>query len=166
VKYNIPDAGCTANRHLFVPCDISHTEFVTTRPDSRGIALETTAMPDQRWARLREDVDCGLRRGAWYKTVVRGWTKAQLEVYGMQRTIPLRYLEIVDARPDWWTVVAHAKNASVIPDRWAKGYAVCPRCGFRQLPVGRPATLRCDDCLGVFQVAWSRPYLGARSEGN
>ena len=115
---------------------------------------------------MRQDIDCGLRRGAWYQTVVRGWTEALLEVHGKQRSIPLRYLEIVPMRPDWWTIVSHAGNATVIPERWAKGYAVCPRCSYRQLPIGRPSKLRCDDCNGVFEVAWNKPYLAATSDEN
>jgi hypothetical protein len=123
-------------------------------------------MADQQWARLREDVDCGLRRGAWYQTVARGWTEALLEVHGKQRSVPLRHLELVDVRPNWWTVVSGASNASVIPARWAKGYAVCPQCSFRQLPVGHPSRLRCDDCSGVFDVAWNKPYLSTLGEDN
>ena len=123
-------------------------------------------MTELQWARLRRDVDCGLRRGAWYRTVVRGWTEALLEVHGTRRSVPLRYLELMPERPDWWTVVANASNASVIPERWAKGYAVCPRCSFRQLPIGRPSTMRCDDCLGVFAVGWNKPYLTSSMHDN
>ena len=123
-------------------------------------------MPTPLWARLREDIDCGLRRGAWYETVARGWTEVLLDVHGKRQAVPLRYLEIVSQRPDRWTVVSRASNAAVIPERWAKGYAVCPSCRYRQLPMGRPARLRCDHCHDVFEVAWNQPYLGAISDGN
>ncbi len=123
-------------------------------------------MPGTGWARLRQDVDCGLRRGAWYETVALGRTEALLAVRGQQRFLPLRHLEIVSDRPTDWTVVAQASNAAVIPPRWAKGYAVCPACRHRQLPMGRPPRLRCDDCQGLFDVAWDRPYLGRIADQN
>jgi hypothetical protein len=116
-------------------------------------------MLEQQWARLREDVDCGLRRGAWYRTVVRSWTEVLLEVHGRRKSVPVQYLELEAKRPNSWTVVTNASNAAVIPERWARGYAVCPRCSYRQLPVGQPSSLRCDDCGGVFDVAWDKPYL-------
>ncbi len=117
-------------------------------------------MPVTGWARLRRDVDCGLRRGAWYETMALGRTEALIAVHGQQRFLPLRHLEIVSNPPTHWTIVAHASNATVIPARWAKGYAVCPACRHRQLPMGRPPRLRCDDCQGLFDVAWDHAYLG------
>lgn len=123
-------------------------------------------MPITGWARLSRDVDCGLRRGAWYETVALGRSEALIAVHGQQRFLPLVYLEIVADPPTHWTVVAQATNATVIPARWAKGYAVCPACRYRQLPMGRPPTLRCDDCQKLFDVAWDQPYLGRIADGN
>jgi hypothetical protein len=118
------------------------------------------------WARLREDVDCGLRRGAWYQTVARGWTEVVLDVHGQRRSLPLRSLEIAATRPNHWTIVARARNSAVIPERWSRGYAVCPCCSYRQLPMGRPGRLRCDGCHDVFDVAWDQPYLRAVADSN
>jgi rubredoxin len=115
-------------------------------------------MSSARWARLSGDFDCGLRRGAWYRTLRRTLTDALLEVHGDERVVPIELLEIVDERPDRWTVVAQASNARVIPNRWSRGYAVCPNCTFRQLPIGRPTRLRCDECGHVYDVAWDELY--------
>lgn len=115
-------------------------------------------MPIERWARLSDDIDCGLRRGAWYRAIARGWTQALLEVHDERRMVPLEVLELTDQRPDRWTVVAQAANAAVIPNRWSRGYAVCPNCTYRQLPIGRPSRLRCDECGHTYDVAWDELY--------
>jgi len=111
------------------------------------------------WARLSEDVDCGLRRGAWYETITVRPSEAFLSIGGEPRPFDRRHLEIVTTRPTRWTVVANLSNSNRIPPRWARGYAVCPNCRMRQLPMGRPHTLRCEGCNGLFEVAWDEPYL-------
>jgi len=116
-------------------------------------------MPGTQWARLRDDIDCGLRRGAWYRTVSLSQSEVVLDINGRHRAFPLRHLEIVATRPSAWTIVAHAGNSNVIPTFWAKGYAVCPRCRNRQLPLGRARSMRCDECDGLFEIAWDEPYL-------
>jgi len=118
-------------------------------------------MSQTQWARLREDVDCGLRRGAWYRAVSIGQSEVVLDINGQHRVFPLRYVEVSATRPARWTVVSHAGNANVIPSFWAKGYAVCPQCRYRQLPLGRVPSMRCDECDGLFEVAWDQPYLEA-----
>ncbi len=116
-------------------------------------------MPTACWARLREDIDCGMRRGAWYDTVSVGQFEISLAVHGQERTFSRDTFDIVATRPTRWTIVVNASNASVIPARWAKGYAVCPQCAMRQLPMGRPQALRCDGCNGLYEVAWEETYL-------
>jgi len=118
-------------------------------------------MPAMKWARLREDVDCGLRRGAWYRTVDLGQSEVMLEVHGRERSFDVHFLEIVNNRPMKWTIVSGARNAVLIPARWRKGYAVCPNCRWRQLPLGQPQALRCEGCNEVFEVAWGEPYLAS-----
>jgi hypothetical protein len=116
-------------------------------------------MNSVQWARLSRDMDCGLRRGAWYRTIAVGSAEVALAVHGKTRSISRNALEIVSTKPTRWTVVANAGNATLIPARWARGYAVCPNCRMRQLPMGRPQLLRCDGCNGLFEVAWDEPYL-------
>ena len=116
-------------------------------------------MNAEQWARLSKDLDCGLRRGAWYRTVSVGTSEVALAVHGQTRSVARGSLEIVASRPTRWTIVSNARNAAVIPARWARGYAVCPSCRMRQLPMGRPRRLRCEGCNGLFDVAWDEPYL-------
>jgi hypothetical protein len=118
-------------------------------------------MSKTRWARLCQDVDCGLRRGAWYRATNLTQSEVVVQVNGRQKSVPLRHMEITADRPTRWTVVANAGNADLIPRFWAKGYAVCPNCTYRQLILGRPQAMRCDDCEGLFEVAWDQPYLQA-----
>ena len=121
-------------------------------------------MQAARWARLCEDVDCGVRRGAWYETVSVGQFEVSVAVHGQERTFARDTFEIVSTRPTRWTIVINANNAPVIPARWPRGYAVCPQCAMRQLPMGRPQVLRCDGCNGLYEVAWDEPYLGSEGE--
>ncbi len=116
-------------------------------------------MPRTRWARLSQDVDCGLRRGAWYPATLLSQTQVALEIDGRLFAYPVRQLEVTTVPPDRWTVVANVGNASVIPRFWAKGYAVCPRCSSRQLLTGRPPSMRCDACDGLFEIYWDEAYL-------
>ena len=122
-------------------------------------------MPGAQWARLREDVDCGLRRGAWYSVVSVSESEIVLAVRGKNRPYPLRSFEVVTVPPNRWTIVSHAGNSPLIPARWAKGYVVCPNCRWRQLLLGRPQVLRCEGCDGLFEIAWDEPYLDP-AEGN
>lgn len=116
-------------------------------------------MPGTRWARLSQDVDCGLRRGAWYRATSQSQREVLVEVNGRQRCVPRDRMEVSAEPPNRWTVVANAGNASAIPKFWAKGYAVCPRCGNRQLLAGRPPSMCCEDCDGLFEIAWDEAYL-------
>ena len=115
-------------------------------------------MPAEQWARLCEEVDCGLRRGAWYRVVSVGPSEVAVSVCGEKRPVSRQSLEIVTTPPPRWTVVAFSRKVAV-PTRWARDYAVCPSCRTRQLPVGQPNKLRCDRCNGLFEVAWDESYL-------
>ena len=116
-------------------------------------------MPAELWARLSQDVDCGLRRGAWYRTVYVGLAEVSLIVHGKERAFDRDTLEVIDTPPYRWTVVTGAANTTVIPPRWSKGYVVCPSCRMRQLPLGQPEVLRCERCNGLFEIAWDEAYL-------
>lgn len=118
-------------------------------------------MRKHQWARLSQDVDCGLRRGAWYRATRLSQSEVVLEVNGRHQSVPLDHMELTTDRPSRWTVVANAGNSHLIPRYWAKGYAVCPHCTYRQLLVGQPESMRCDECDGLFEIAWDQPYLQA-----
>ena len=120
-------------------------------------------MPAEQWARLSEDIDCGLRRGAWYRAVSVSPSEVLLLVHGKEKPFARDTLEVIDSPPFRWTLVTGASNAGLIPVRWGKGYVVCPGCRMRQLPLGRPQVLRCERCNGAFEIAWDEPYLTKRT---
>src|SRR2546428_10694672 len=69
-------------------------------------AMEQTrdALPGA-WARLKLDVSCGLRRGAWYRVVGLTPEDAVLQVPRRERVrVPRRYLQTLFARPRHWTL--------------------------------------------------------------
>ena len=116
-------------------------------------------MTEDKWARLQEDIDCGLRRGAWYRAVQLGAVEVTLDVNRNAQAFPRCQFEIRLGRPTRWTVVGRPRNAVRIPASWGTRYAVCPSCRTRQPPMGRPPSMRCDKCNGLFEVAWEESYL-------
>jgi hypothetical protein len=114
-------------------------------------------MASEQWARLCEDVCCGLRRGAWYKVVFAGTKHVAVDAEKLRVCLPRRVLEIVDERPALWTVVIHTHESYSFPPDQGRHYVVCPSCRERQMPVGRPWALRCQKCNGLYEVNWYEP---------
>src|SRR5688572_1386347 len=113
------------------------------------------------WARLSVDVKSPLRRGAWYKILKLGVQEATLDVKGKQVSVDRKALEIVPAPRLRWTVVPSPRNAPRFPSGWGAQYGVCPNCRERASLQGQPASLRCQRCNGLFDVACNEPYLVA-----
>jgi hypothetical protein len=111
------------------------------------------------WARLKEDVECDLRRGAWYKVLKLAPLEAVVDVKGKPITVPRRALELAPSPPLRWTVVPRPKRSPRFPSSWGLEYAVCPNCRDRAPLIGRPASLRCTRCNGLFAIAWDESYL-------
>lgn len=111
------------------------------------------------WARLRADVACGLRRGAWYRVVSVTRSKAALEVNQASIVVPRRLVQLVFSRPFSWSVVPRPPQAANLPSDWGTRYAVCPVCRTRAPLGGHPISLGCPRCNGVFRVAWEERYL-------
>jgi hypothetical protein len=118
-------------------------------------------MATTHWARLSEDVDCGLRRGGWYETISVNKNEVVLNLEGRNKSFPRHHFEVSTIGPTRWTIVIHAGNSAIIPDRWTKGYAVCPSCRWRQLLLGQPKTMLCEGCYQEFEINWDEPYLKA-----
>ncbi|HLB82591.1 MAG TPA: hypothetical protein VJJ54_05830 [Gemmatimonadales bacterium] len=115
--------------------------------------------PHFRWARLRVDVNCGLRRGAWYPVVRFVKDRVLLDVTDDRVPVPRRLLETVFSRPFHWSIVPLPDDAINVPSDWGTRYVVCPACHARAQLSGHPMDMTCSKCSGVFQVAWDEHYL-------
>lgn len=116
-------------------------------------------MPHQQWARLQTDVNVKLRRGAWYRVIKLGAVEALLDVNRQPVSVTRALLQIVPTPPSRWSVVPAPRNARRFPTSWGERYGVCPACRGRAPLEGRPTTMRCTRCNGLYEVAWNEPYL-------
>jgi hypothetical protein len=116
-------------------------------------------MPDvPQWARVRGDINCNVRRGAWYEIQRLTQDEAILDVDRRPVSVPRSSLQIVPVRPQRWSVVARPSDAMNMPLSWGSKYAVCPGCRDRAPLKGHDTEIRCTRCGGVFEVAWDDPY--------
>lgn len=113
--------------------------------------------PKRYWARLREDADCRLRRGAWYHVKKLGPRQALLDVVGEAVDMPRPLLDISSTPPHRWSVVPRPKNPARFPG--VAEYAVCPNCRERVPLTARPDAMRCRHCNQMFEIAWEEQYL-------
>src|SRR5712692_9859643 len=73
-------------------------------------------MPEvPQWARVRGDVNCHVRRGAWYEVLRLTPDEAVLEVQSRPFSVPRSSLQIVPLRPKRWSVVARPSDAVMVP---------------------------------------------------
>lgn len=115
-------------------------------------------MATERWARLREDLNCGLRRGAWYRVLNADRDTVILSVHRQNTLVSRDVLQFITDRPAKWMMVVHGRNSVSFPGRWGKRYAVCPSCCHRQMTRNNPRMMRCDKCNGLFEVGWDNPF--------
>jgi len=106
------------------------------------------------WARPRDDVNRGLRRGAWYRVIALTPREVVVDVNHSARTVPREGVEIVATPPQRWSVVSRPSDAVHLPVDWGDWYALCPTCRNRTPIKGHLATLRCPRCAGLFQIGW------------
>jgi len=117
-------------------------------------------MAGMQWCRLQVDVDCRLRRGAWYRVTRLASLEAILDLNGKALSVPHYLVEVVSRPPRRWTVVPRPKHARGIPKDWGPYYAVCPSCRERAaLRSGQPRKMACQRCKQEFEVAWDEEYL-------
>ena len=112
-------------------------------------------MPEvPQWARVRSDVNCSVRRGAWYEVLRLTPDAAVLEVGQRSVSVPRALLQVVAIRPKRWSVVPRPYDAVDLPLSWGSRYAVCPECRAR-MPLRREQReMRCSACSGMFPIAW------------
>src|ERR1051325_4500955 len=73
--------------------------------------------PHSRWARLRVDVNCGLRRGAWYPVVRFVKSRAILDVTDDRVPVARDRLQITFTQPLPWSLVQTRAILAVTADR-------------------------------------------------
>lgn len=115
--------------------------------------------PAFQWARLKIDAPTHLRRGAWYRIVKLTSTDVTLQVKGTPVAVPRGHVQLSSEPALRWSVVPAPKKAPRLPSNWGPRYAVCPNCRDRAQLLGEPATMRCQKCNGLFEVAWDEEYL-------
>jgi hypothetical protein len=116
-------------------------------------------MTERLYARLRENVNLRLRRGAWYRVLHLADMDAVLEVNNRPRKVLRALLEIVKRPPPRWTVVTQPLDGPrKAPPGLEQPYGVCPSCGERASLPHRVRKLRCPYCKWEFPVGWDEPY--------
>ncbi len=118
-------------------------------------------MPAFQWARLKENVQTPLRRGAWYRIVKLTASEATLDVKGKPVALPRGELQLSPTAAQRWTVVPAPKNAPRFPATWGPRYAVCPNCRDRARLEAEAPSMRCHRCNGLFEIAWNEPYFAS-----
>jgi hypothetical protein len=113
------------------------------------------------WARLAEDANYGVRRGAWYRVAELTPSDAVVDVNRKPVALPRGAVKLRTAPPKAWTIVPRPRDARRLPENWADKYAVCPSCRNRAALAGNPQVLRCARCNGIFRVAWEEWFLAA-----
>ena len=121
-------------------------------------------MGELRWARLRVETRCNLRRGAWYRVVEVGDAEVLININGKPQAVSRDLVEVQDALPKRWTVVRSSIPARGLSPVTREGYVVCPRCRHRApMPAKTTASLRCPRCNETSEIAWDERYLGRLS---
>jgi hypothetical protein len=113
------------------------------------------------WARLKADVKCPLRRGAWYRVLKLTAADATLDVKGKPVDLSRAHLQLSPVAALHWSVVPSPKNAPRFPINWGARYAVCPNCRARAQLEGQPPGMRCHRCNGFFEINWNEPTRAA-----
>ncbi len=112
-------------------------------------------MEAPQWARVKGDVNCSIRRGAWYQVLRLTPDAAILEVGQRSLNIPRELVQIAVTRPRRWSVVPRPYDAVDLPLAWGSRYAVCPTCRAR-MPLSREQVeLSCGRCGETRAVDWS-----------
>lgn len=121
-------------------------------------------MQGHTWARLTTERHSMLRRGAWYPVADESFDDTlSLEVRDLFVPIERTSVEILRARPSFWSIVDRSSEAldEIRPEGWTfpVKYAVCPTCNARQDIVGstdqRTTSMVCDHCGKRSDVDWS-----------
>lgn len=116
--------------------------------------------PAPLYARLCENVNLHIRRGAWYRVLMQDDLHATLEVNKRPMSVAKAMLEFVKRPPAKWTVVQQrASWIGTPPKGFTNEYAVCPSCTERATLAAGTKRMPCPSCKWEFDVAWDEHYL-------
>jgi ribosomal protein S27AE len=110
------------------------------------------------WARLQADLNCNLRRGAWYRLIKVDGLAAVVDVNRKAVPVVRAFLQLSNTPPRRWTVVPRPQNVPRSVQIGAQ-YAVCPACRDRVPLRGHPSRMLCGRCSIDFAVDWDEHYL-------
>lgn len=112
-------------------------------------------MPEApRWAQVKGDINCRVRRGAWYKVVQLTMEVAVLDAGERAVSVPRELLHIALVRPRHWSVVRRPYDAVDVPRAWGSRYGVCPACQHRMPLDYDQREARCERCGMTGAIAW------------
>src|SRR5438094_185133 len=109
---------------------------------------KSAQMSELQWARLAEDANYGVRRGAWYRVAELTSSDAVVDVNRKQVALPRGSVKLRTAPPKAWSIVPRTRDARRLPET-------------RAALAGNPQVLRCARCNGIFRVAWEEWFLAA-----
>jgi hypothetical protein len=115
-------------------------------------------MSELRWARVRTDTSCELRRGAWYRILWLTPAEAVLDVNSSPVGVSRSLLYMLPEHPELWSVVPRPHRSGALPVSWGPRYAVCPNCKDRAR-LGSGASMSCARCGGVYEIGWGDAYF-------
>jgi hypothetical protein len=117
-------------------------------------------MTEPLYARLSENVNLHIRRGAWYRVLKLEDLHATLDVNKRPVPVATALLEFVKRPPARWTVVQQrASWIAVPPSGFTNEYGVCPSCTERAALRPKVKRMGCPSCKWEFEVAWDEHYL-------
>lgn len=123
-------------------------------------------MTNVQWARVRDDRNLKLRRGAWYRITQLLPEEVVLDVNRQAVPVPRTLVEIAPTRPLRWTIVPCPRDAVRVPPHWGSAYAVCPSCRNRAQVMTGTSAMRCPRCHGLFSLLQGEPQPAQVSAGH
>src|SRR2546422_11494882 len=117
-------------------------------------------MPEApQWARVHGEMNCYIRRGAWYEVLRLTPEEVVLEVNRRPVRVERSALQIVPLRPQCWSVAARPRDSVDMPMGWGSPYVVCPGCSHRQDLSGHATQLLSEKSGGLCGIPWQVPNL-------
>src|SRR5438046_9163351 len=110
---------------------------------------KSTHMSEVQWARLAEDANYGVRRGAWYRVAELTPSDAVVDVNRKQVALPRGSVKLRTAPPKAWSIVPRPRDARRLPETWAAKNPGGPSARTRARSPETPKGLRCGGAKGV-----------------